>query len=121
MVVAVTLACLPVAVIAAITGYDGVYRGDATRTRGDDSICGNASYQATFTVVNGQFNIMFDRARHVGVNLQVQADGSFSGSQSYQSGQQQSLLKAQGRISGNVLDAQVEGNACARTYRLTKG
>ena len=66
-----------------------------------------------YTVVNGQFNVVYDAAHHVGVNLQVQADGSFSGNQNYQVGRQNSQVKASGRIAGNVLEAQVEGEACS--------
>jgi hypothetical protein len=105
---------------ALAAGYDGTYRGDVTLTRGDESICGKSAYQTTYTVVNGQFAIVYDNVHHVGVNLQVQSDGSFSGSQQYQAGNQRSLVKASGRITGNVLDAQVEGQACARKYHLTK-
>ena len=112
---------LPVcAANAASTGYDGVYRGEVTRTRGDDSICGKASYQTTFTIVNGQFSIVYDQAHHVGVNLQVQADGSFSGSQMYKSFSQQGQAVASGKISGNTLDAKIEGMGCSRSYHLTK-
>ena len=107
--------------VAAGAGYDGVYRGDVTRTRGDDSICGKPSYKTTFSVVNGQFSIVYDLSHHVGVNLVVQPDGTFSGSQLYKTVQQQSQVKASGRISGNVMDAQIEGLACARSYHLTKG
>jgi hypothetical protein len=105
---------------AASPGYDGAYHGDVTLTRGAESLCGKSSYPVTYTVVNGQFSIVYDNVHHVGVNLQVQPDGSFSGSQQYQAGAQQSQVKASGRISGNVLDAQVEGVACARKYHLTK-
>src|SRR5271156_2332075 len=100
--------------LAANGGYDGSYHGDVTLTRGDQSICGKASYQTTFTVVNGQFNMVYDPAHHVGVNLVVAADGSFSGSQVYMatSGHSTTQLKAYGRISGNVLDADIEGLAC---------
>jgi hypothetical protein len=101
-------------------GYDGTYRGDVTLTRGDESLCGKSAYQTAYTVVNGQFAIVYDNVHHVGVNLQVQPDGSFSGSQQYQAGKQSSLVKASGHITGNVLDAQVEGHACARKYHLTK-
>lgn len=116
------LACLTMAnaADAASAGYDGVYHGEVTRTRGDDSICGKASYQASYTVVNGQFSIVYDRSHNVGVNLQVQNDGSFSGSQLYTAGRRQSQVRASGRIANNVLDAQVEGEACARSYHLTK-
>ena len=84
-------------------------------------ICGKAR-PVSYTVVNGQFSIVYDAAHHVGVNIQVQPDGSFSGSQAYLvgSGSRQALVKASGRISGNVLEAQAEGQACARSYHLTK-
>src|ERR1044071_10375227 len=77
----------------AATGFDGSYRGEVTLTRGDGSLCGKASYQVTYQVVNGQFSIVYDPSHHVGVNLQVQQDGSFSGSQSYFAGKRQSQLK----------------------------
>ena len=105
--------------IAASAGYDGVYRGDSTVTRGDESICGKAR-PVSYTVVNGQFSIVYDAAHHVGVNIQVPPDGSFSGSQAYLVGSRQAQVKASGRISGNVLEAQAEGQACARSYHLTK-
>jgi hypothetical protein len=105
---------------AATPAYDGTYRGEVTLMRGDDSICGKAASQASYTVVNGQFAIVYDRTHHVGVNLEVQNDGSFSGSQPYRNGPQQMLAKASGRIAGNVMDAVVEGQACARRYHLIK-
>jgi len=117
---AVMCLCLADVAIAASTGYDGAYRGTVTLTRGGESICGKSSYQVAYTVVNGQFNVVYDAAHHVGVNLQVQADGSFSGNQNYQVGRQNSQVKASGRIAGNVLEAQVEGEACTRSYHLTK-
>jgi hypothetical protein len=116
--VAASLAGFAGAALAA--GYDGTYRGDVSLIRGGESICGKSAYQVTYTVVNGQFSIVYDNVHHVGVNLQVQPDGSFSGSQPYQAGKQSAMVKASGRISGNVLDAQVEGEACARKYHLTK-
>ena len=114
-------ACAPLTgiAVAASAGFDGVYRGDSTVTRGDESICGKA-LPVSYTVVNGQFSIVYDAAHHVGVNIQVQPDGSFSGSQTYFVGPRQAQVKASGRISGNVLEAQAEGKACARSYRLTK-
>jgi hypothetical protein len=74
---------VPAVAVAASAGYDGVYRGDVTRTRGDASICGKASSKVSYTVVNGQFSIVYDRTHHVGVNLEVQANGPLSGSQAY--------------------------------------
>jgi hypothetical protein len=121
-IVAVGVACVPlagVAVAASAAGFDGTYRGDSTVTRGDESICGKAR-PVSYTVVNGQFSIVYDAAHHVGVNIQVQPDGSFSGSQAYLVGSRQAQVKASGRISGNVLEAQAEGQACARSYHLTK-
>src|SRR5277367_4632133 len=109
-------------VLAANGGYDGSYRGDVTLTRGDQGTCGKASYQATYSVVNGQFSIVYDPAHHVGVNLVIEPDGSFSGTQTYMatSGHSTTQLKASGRIAGNVLEGDTEGMACSRHYHLTK-
>jgi hypothetical protein len=100
---------------------DGVYRGEVTRTRGDDSICGKPSYKTTFSIVNGQFSIVYDLSHHVGVSLVVQPDGTFTGTQAYQNFGHQAQARASGRIIGNVLEAQMEGEGCARSYHLTKG
>ncbi len=123
--IAIVMACaaavsLADAAIAASPAYDGVYSGQVTRTRGDDSICGKSTYQVSYTVVNGQFSMMYDPAHHVGVNLVVQPDGSFSGDQAYIVANHQSRVKAAGQIAGNVLTAHIEGDACARSYQLTK-
>jgi hypothetical protein len=109
--------------LAANGGYDGSYHGDVTVTRGDQSMCGKPSYQVTYTVVNGHFDMLYDPAHHVGVNLEVAADGSFSGNQIYMppgAGHTTQQLKAWGRIAGNVLEADIEGQGCARHYHLTK-
>ena len=124
MVVASGLAGAPLAGVAfaASAGYDGNYHGDVTVTRGDEGTCGKLSYQVTYTVVNGHFNMVYDPAHHVGVNLEVQPDGSFSGSQIYMAtgGRTTTQLKASGRIAGNVLEGDLDGFACARHYHLTK-
>jgi hypothetical protein len=125
--VAVSLACLVLSDIAVAAGpgngYDGLYRGAAVLDRGGESVCGRASYPMSVSVVNGQFNVVWDPSHHVGVNLQVQPDGSFSGSQMYAVGPHstQTQLKASGKISGNALDAHIEGGYCSRNYHLTKG
>src|ERR1035437_749891 len=61
-IIAASLACLSLAdvAIAASSAYDGVYRGEVTRTRGDESVCGKATWTASYTVVNGQFSIVYD-------------------------------------------------------------
>jgi hypothetical protein len=112
--------------LAASGGYDGGYHGEVTLTRGDEATCGKASYPTTFSVVNGQFSIVYNQTHHVGVNLTVADDGSFSGSQQYnlssagKGNGTAEMLKASGHIAGNVLDADIEGRACARHYHLTK-
>jgi hypothetical protein len=110
--------------LAASSAYDGRYRGDVTLTRGDAGVCGSATYHTTYTVVNGQFSLVYNQAHHIGVNVTVADDGSFSGSQQYNlsSGAKNAggLVKASGHIAGNVLDADIEGNDCARHYHLTK-
>ena len=84
-------------------------------------MCGKSPISTTKQVVNGQFALVYDTAHNVGVNLQVQPDGSFSGTQTYQAGRTTAIVKASGRIAANVLEAEVEGYACARSYHLTKG
>ena len=107
--------------VAANAGYDGVYHGTTTLDRGDASVCGKATYPMSVTLVNGQFSIVWDPSRHVGVNLQTESDGSFKGTQMYTNGKTQAQLNASGRIAGNALDAHVEGAYCSRNYHLTKG
>jgi hypothetical protein len=124
-IVALGLGSLPTGVaFAANGGYDGRYHGDVTVTRGDERMCGKLSYEVTYTVVNGHFDMLYDPAHHVGVNLEVAADGSFSGTQSYipavGAGNRTQQLKAWGHIAGNVLEADIEGTGCARHYHLTK-
>jgi hypothetical protein len=75
------LTILPLVAIAA--GYDGTYAGQVTLVRGDQSICGKSPLPVTKQVVNGHFDLVYDPAHHVGVNLEVQQDGSFSGDQAY--------------------------------------
>jgi hypothetical protein len=126
-IVAITagVACLPLAngALAGSPGYDGVYKGEVTLTRGEAGFCGKSPMVVTKQVVNGQFSLVYDQPHNIGVNLEVQPDGSFSGSQVYfpAGTRQQSRVTASGRISGNALTAHIEGDACARDYHLTKG
>jgi hypothetical protein len=122
VIVAVGLACLPIAqvAIAASGTYDGVYRGEGTRTRGDERTCGKDTYPVSYTIVNGQFNILWDPIHHVGINIQVQADGTVSGSQQYMVGRTGAQLRAAGHIVSNVLEFDLEGSFCSRHYHATK-
>jgi uncharacterized protein (DUF2147 family) len=125
MVVAAGLATASLvgSAIAATLGYDGKYRGDVTVTRGDEGMCGRLSYQVTYSVVNGHFDMLYDPAHHIGLNLEVASDGSFKGNQIYMpapGGRTTAQLKAWGRIADNVLEADIEGQGCARHYHLTK-
>lgn len=107
-------------VASAGNGYDGTYTGQITLTRGDHSMCGPSTQPASKQVVNGQFALLYDPAHHVGVNLTVQADGSFSGSQQYMYLNRQEQVRASGRITGSLLAAHIEGAGCSRDYNLTK-
>jgi hypothetical protein len=125
VVLAIGLGCALSAGVAMAAGsgagYDGVYRGATTLDRGADPPCGKVTYPMSVTVVNGQFSIVWDPSRHVGINLQAQIDGSFSGTQAYTNGTRTAHLNASGHISGNTLDARVDGEYCSRNYHLTKG
>jgi hypothetical protein len=100
--------------------YDGTYAGQITLSRGDSSMCGPSTQPTSKQVVNGQFSLLYDPAHHVGVNLVVQPDGSFSGSQEYMYMSRHEQVRASGKISGNVLTAHIEGAGCSREYSLTK-
>ena len=113
---AIGLGCAVAVAAGAGAGYDGVYRGATTLDRGADPPCGKVTYPMSVTVVNGQFSIVWDPS-----NLQAQTDGSFSGSQAYTNGTRTAHLNASGHISGNTLDAHVDGEYCSRNYHLTKG
>jgi len=121
-IVAAGLACLPLAhvAIAASGAYDGVYRGDTTLTRGGNPPCGKATWPVSYTIVNGQFSIVWDPTNHVGVNVEVQTDGSISGHQEYTIGNRLAQLRATGHVANNALDVDVEGSYCARRYHATK-
>lgn len=122
--IAAGFACLPMAngALAGSPGYDGTYKGESTVTRGG-GFCGKSPSVVMKQVVNGQFALVYDQSHNIGVNVEVQPDGSFSGSQQYTpaGARQQSRVTVSGRISGNVLTAHIEGEACARDYHLTKG
>jgi hypothetical protein len=118
---AIGLGCAVAVAAGPGAGYDGVYRGATTLDRGADPPCGKVTYPMSVTVVNGQFSIVWDPSRHVGINLQAQTDGSFSGTQAYTNGTRVAHLNASGHISGNTLDAHVDGEYCSRNYHLTKG
>jgi hypothetical protein len=100
--------------------FDGTYRGQAQLSRGVSPECGRDTVPLTVAVTNGQFTLVWDPQRHITVNVQVQPDGSFSGSRLYQIARHPTELKASGHIAGNVLDAEIEGQFCSRTYHLTR-
>ncbi len=96
-------------------------RPDHPVGRGASSMCGAETQPSTKQVVNGQFSLVYDAAHHVGVNLTVQPDGSFSGSQQYMYMSRQEQVRASGKIAGNVMTAHIEGAGCSREYSLKKG
>jgi hypothetical protein len=104
----------------AATSFDGTYRGQATLSRGVAPQCGRDTLPTTISVVNGQFTVVWDRQHNVSISLTVQPDGSFSGARQYQIARHPWPLKASGRITGNVLDGEIEGEFCSRTYHLTR-
>jgi hypothetical protein len=117
---AVGVACLS-SIASAGNEYDGTYTGQITLSRGASSMCGAETQPSTKQVVNGQFSLVYDAAHHVGVNLTVQPDGSFSGSQQYMYMSRQEQVRASGKIAGNVMTAHIEGAGCSREYSLKKG
>jgi hypothetical protein len=114
-------ACLLLAQTSlAAPSFDGRYRGEAKLSRGVSPQCGRDSVPTTVSVVNGQFTIIWDRQHNVSISLTLQPDGSFAGSQQYQIARHPVPLKASGHVTGNVLEAEIEGQFCSRTYHLAR-
>jgi len=100
--------------------FDGVYSGDQTTTRGGAGsvICPNGP-TTSITVSDGRFTAVYNSQNHIGVNLEIAADGSFSGTQRYGGGGG-TMARVNGRITGNVLEADITGNTCAYHLSLKK-
>ena len=119
-VVAIITSLLLAQTALAATSFDGTYRGEAKLSRGVSPQCGRDIAPATISVVSGQFTIVWDRQHNVSISLEVQPDGSFTGSRPYQLARHPMPLKASGYIIGNVLETGIEGQFCSRTYHLTR-
>jgi len=78
--------------LAGSPGYDGVYKGQVTLTRGEAGFCGRSPIGVTKQVVNGQFSLVYDQSHNIGINLEVQPDGSFSGKPAICSGGSQAAV-----------------------------
>src|ERR1700751_1651834 len=104
----------------ASTSFDGAYHGQARLSRGASPQCGRDAVPVTVAVTDGRFPFVSDSRRHITVSIEVQPDGSFSGSRRYQVARHPTELKVSGRIADKVLDGEIEGQFCSRTYHLTR-
>ena len=103
-------------------GFDGTYVGTSVRTRGGNDWCGPDTAPDSLTVGAGRFRYPFPivAVTTVGVQVQLRADGSFSGSAEYfdsaaRLGEgRMAWATVVGHIAGATLDAQVESRTCGR-------
>ena len=110
------------------TQFDGTYAGASTLTRGGDVWCGPDSVPDTLTVSAGRFRYAFPviGSAIVVVQLQLHADGSFSGGSEYFDPEPSlfpgplAWVTVVGHIAGATLDAQVDSLTCGRHLSLTR-
>jgi hypothetical protein len=110
------------------TQFDGTYAGASTLSRGSVAWCGPDGAPDSLTVSAGRFrySYTFIGPATVVVQLQLHADGSFSGGTEYfesESGLFRGPLAwvtVVGHIAGATLDAQVESLNCGRHASLSR-
>jgi hypothetical protein len=107
---------LPDAAAVAANPFDGTYVGQRSITRGTESACGRAG-SATLTVADGHVSREYG---HATITSAVGPDGSFSASAQYMLSPRVNTARIEGRISGEALEADVEGYACKFHYSLKK-
>ena len=119
---------LPLAAHAA-SPFDGTYRGsqEALRANSAGACAKMARDDVVIRIVDGRFSRKWGSNTSGGgdtIELQVKPDGSFSGSvaalaqQSSRHGTREYTMS--GRITGNVLEAELGSNLCAVRMRLEK-
>jgi uncharacterized protein YceK len=110
------------------TQFDGTYAGASTLTRGNVAWCGPDSAPDSLAVSAGRFrySYTFIGPATVGVQLQLHADGSFSGGTEYLESEPGlfhgplAWVTVVGHIAGATLDAQVESLNCGRHLSLSR-
>jgi hypothetical protein len=114
---AVPVVLLPVAAAFGATGpFDGRYVGHGGLTRGALPTCGpprNAVWTVTDGHVSHKYGVAF-------ITANVGPDGSFTADVKYMHGKRADFARMEGRISGGVLEATIEGYACTYRYSLMR-
>lgn len=122
------LLAFPLAAHAA-SPFDGTYRGsqEALRANGAGACANMARDDVVIRIVDGRFSRKWGSNTSGGgdtIELQVKPDGSFSGSvaalaqQSSRHGTREYTMS--GRITGNLLEAELGSNLCAVRMRLER-
>jgi hypothetical protein len=102
--------------LAAETTFDGVYTGDRVLTKGTASSCPKQE-DLSVTIQRETLRFTHSRLQNFALGFHPHQDGSFS--HIYQDVGGSSVL-IQGRIIGDLLDADVSDNTCEHHWHLKK-
>jgi hypothetical protein len=110
---AVAASLVLLASAAAANPFDGRYHGAMNLLRGTASWCENPKDE-TLTVADNRLSMHYGNAP---VQADIGADGNFSAATQYK---RHGLVKLNGHILGDTLEATLEGNTCDYHYLLRK-
>jgi hypothetical protein len=112
------LICLAVAepVLSDENAFDGAYIGKRVRTQGSGPACPTED-DLPVTIQGGALTYTHSVLHNFVLGFDPQRDGSFSETYSDADG---GFMLIQGRIVGNVLDADVTNGPCEHHWHLTK-
>ena len=116
---AMPLVVLPLTLATAASPYDGIYKGQNTAVRGGPPTC-NPPGNVTWTVTNAHFIAKWGPTE---VPADIGTDGSFNATGRFMAGSTRGLMinvQLTGRVSGGVLEADMEGAACKYHYSLKR-
>lgn len=95
--------------------FDGIYKGTSTRTRGNDTFCGNdVSRPAVITVRDNKFQRVWNKNLHIVITVEIAQDGTMIGIERW--GTRGSIASARGRIIGPNMEVEFNGEWC--TYQI---
>ena len=116
IVLLLAMGCLIPAIAWSGGPYDGQYAGTRTSDTGDDGSTCAKTGPYSLVVADNAFEFTYLRQRNVVLRPAIAPDGTFSARQEYMLQKASTSARITGRIVGDSLTADVEGQRCH--YRL---
>jgi hypothetical protein len=101
-------------VLSAENAFDGAYAGKRALTKGPAAQCASSG-EVSATIHDGVLTFTNSTLRNFSISFDPHPDGSFS-----QISTAGASVLIEGRIVGNVLDADVTNGACEHRWHMTK-